>query len=117
MTLRINIAREFSPVPIARYKEGDATDDKSGETFRDNCLYPKIRQAIDSGDVLEVDFAGIRSVSASFLEESFGGLVRKYHISAVKILDTVKFLPEKSYFDPYIRITKKYINEARADDA
>ena len=109
MAFRINIAKDFSPVPIGRYREDG---DKSGETFRDDILYPKIRAALDKQDILEVDFTDMSGLSSSFLEEAFGGLVRKHHLNPDEVLKTIKFLPEKSHFDLYIDLTKGYIKEA-----
>ena len=109
MAFRINIAKDFSPVPIGRYR-GDG--DKSGETFRDDILYPKILAALDKQDILEVDFTDMSGLSSSFLEEAFGGLVRKHHLNPDEVLKTIKFLPEKSHFDLYIELTKEYIKEA-----
>lgn len=114
MAFRINIAKDFSPVPIGRYR-GDG--DKSGEAFRDDILYPKIRAALDKQDSLEVDFTDMYGLSSSFLEEAFGGLVRKHDLSPDDVLRTIKFLPEKSHFDLYIDITKGYIKEAKSKAA
>ena len=110
MALRLNIANDFSPVPVGRYR----TDgDKSGEAFRDDILYPKIRAAKEKQTILEVDFTGMYGLSSSFLEEAFGGLVREKGLNPDEILRMLKFLPEKSYFDLYIKLTKKYINDAK----
>ena len=110
MALRLNIAQDFSPVPIGRYR----TDgNKSGEVFREELLYPRIRSALDKGESLEVDFTGMMGLNASFLEEAFGGLVREHDdLTSEKILQAIKFLPENSYFDTYIEVTKEYIQEA-----
>ena len=40
-------------------------------------LYPKFLEAIDSKKILTVDLDGGYGYGSSFLEESFGGLVRK----------------------------------------
>lgn len=50
--------------------------DFSAEEWRNHFLVPKLRQAIDSGEVLEVDIDGIEGVCHSFLEEAFGGIIR-----------------------------------------
>ena len=109
MTLHINIAKDFSPVPIGRYR---SDGDKSGEAFRDDVLYPKIRTALDKKDMLEVDFTDMYGLSSSFLEEAFGGLVRNHGLNSDEVLRTIKFLPEKSHFDLYIDLVKEYIKDA-----
>ena len=112
MASRLNIAKEFSPVPIGRYK----TDgDKSGEVFLEDFLYPKVSDAMKRKEKLEIDFTGMYGLSSSFLEEAFGGLVRKYNLSSVDILDTIVFLPEKSHFDLYIDLVQEYIRDAKPE--
>lgn len=65
----IRIAADFSPTPAGRY----ASDGPfPGETFRDAVLLP----ALKKGDVT-VDLDGTAGYGSSFLEEAFGGLVRK----------------------------------------
>ena len=50
--IKLDIAREFSRCPGARYKtEGDF----SGEEFRENYLLPKLKEAIESHSKLIVD--------------------------------------------------------------
>ena len=110
MALHLNIAEEFSPVPVGRYK----TDgDKSGQVFREECLYPKIRDAMKKQTILIVDFTGMYGLSSSFLEEAFGGLVREKGLNSADILRVLRFRPEESYFDLYIDLTKGYINKAK----
>ena len=45
--------------------------------FRDEILYPKFMEAIENGEELIVNLDGGYGYGSSFLEESFGGLVRK----------------------------------------
>ena len=112
MALLINIAKDFAPVPLGRYK----TDgDKSGQVFREKLLFPKIRTALAKNDTLKVDFTGMYGVHSSFLEEAFGGLVRNHGLNPEDVLKTIVFLPEKSHFDLYINLTKKYIREAKPE--
>ena len=114
MTLRLNIAKEFSSVPVVRYvKDGD----KSGEEFREKFLYPRICDAMNKKIILEVDFEGMHGLSSSFLEEAFGGLVREKGLSPDDIIRLLRFLPKKSYFDLYIKLTKEYINKAKPTES
>ncbi|MBV8603222.1 MAG: STAS-like domain-containing protein [Pelomonas sp.] len=69
-TKHISIAKDFSPFPAGRY----VTDGPfPGEAFRDQVLLPALRE---HGDVT-VDLDGTNGYGSSFLEEAFGGLVRK----------------------------------------
>ena len=66
----INIARDFSRYPAGRYLSDGPY---SGEKFRDEFLIP----AIESGKHVVIEFDGARGYGSSFLEEAFGGCVRK----------------------------------------
>ncbi|EOG8130227.1 STAS-like domain-containing protein [Klebsiella pneumoniae] len=70
--IKIVIARDFSKTPFGRFVSDSPY---SAEKFRKDFLVPALR----SGDQeVVVDFNGIAlGVGSSFLEEAFGGLVRK----------------------------------------
>ena len=72
--MEINIAREYTDKPGARYESQGAY---SGEKFRDTILYPKFIESIESGETLIVNLDGGYGYGSSFLEEVFGGLVRR----------------------------------------
>ena len=67
----IDVARKFSRTPFGRYR----TDgENSAERFREEILIPAL---LDDEDIV-VDFSKVAlGVGSSFLEEVFGGLVRK----------------------------------------
>lgn len=70
---RIAVAKDFSTAPGPQYpKEGK----HSGQEFRQNLLLPKLKQAIENDVFLAVNLDGTAGYGHSFLEESFGGLVR-----------------------------------------
>jgi hypothetical protein len=48
----------------------------SGEEFREELLEPALKQAIEQKHVLTIILDGVSGYGSSFLEESFGGLVR-----------------------------------------
>ena len=73
----IDVGRDFSRALGPRYRQ---YGQHSGEEFRDDWLEP----AFTKFDTVVVDFDGVEGYSASFLEEVFGGLVRKYGLDAVK---------------------------------
>ena len=88
MQLTINIARDFSPIPGARYPiEGDF----SGQEFRQSLLAPKLKEAIQSNTVLNIDLDGTLGYGTSFLEEAFGGLIRTDKFSYDDILSHIQF--------------------------
>jgi hypothetical protein len=61
---------DFSETPGGRYKKEGPF---SGEEYRETVLIP----AVKKGHVT-ISISGIAGASASFLEEAFGGIVRKF---------------------------------------
>jgi hypothetical protein len=69
--IRLDVAKAFASTPGGRYRsEGKF----SGEEFRQDHVEP----LVDSGNDVEIDLDGPEGFTSSFLEEVFGGLVRKY---------------------------------------
>lgn len=105
--IQINICKDFSEYPAGRTK----TEGKhSGEEFRERILLPKFDEAQKKNEKLYIDFDGGFGFGPSFLEESFGGLVRLGRKSVWETLiiksDDDETLPER---------IKKYIGEAVMD--
>ncbi len=95
-TITISVAKDFSSSPGPRYKrEGDF----SGEQFRNSILEDKVKQCISTNTKLLIDLDGTAGYGTSFLEESFGGLIRvcKFDYSII-----VKILTFKSDEEPYL---------------
>jgi len=69
--ITIDVAKTFSRTPFGRYR----TDgDDSAERFRDDILIPELGRNED----ITIDFSKVAlGVGSSFLEEVFGGLIRK----------------------------------------
>lgn len=65
----IDVARSFTPYPVGRTRSDGRY---SGEAFRDDHLVP----ALQAGAVTVV-MDGAKGYGSSFLEEAFGGLVRR----------------------------------------
>lgn len=105
--MKINIAVDFSRIPGARYPE---EGDFSGQEFRQTILLPKLQEAIKKKEMVTINLDGTAGLGTSFLEESFGGLIRvdKFDIESLK--NTLEFISEE---DPdYITEIWSYINEA-----
>lgn len=80
----ISVTNDFSEYPAGRYRvDGPG----SGEVFRDDYLVPLLK----SHDVVEVDLDGAMGYGSSFLEETFGGLVRQHQFSAENLHQKLKF--------------------------
>lgn len=93
----IDVAKDFSKTPFGRYK---SDSQYSAEEFREKLLLPKIQ----SGDFLTVDFTKISlGVGSSFLEEAFGGLVRK-GIDGRYLKEHIKVVDRMGLYDEQVRI-------------
>jgi hypothetical protein len=80
----ISVTSQFSEYPAGRYRQ----DGKfSGEVFRDDLLAPYLNRH----DVVEIDLDGAMGYGSSFLEEAFGGLVRKHHMRPDVLRKKLKF--------------------------
>lgn len=102
----INIAEDYTTTPGARY----ISDGKySGEDFRNNYLEPDLKKCLKNGEKLTINFDGGYGYGTSFLEESFGGLVRKGY-SSQEILNNINFISNDE--PSLIEKVKKYIVEA-----
>lgn len=99
----IKIAKDFSENPGGRYiEEGDY----SGELFRDQLLYPTYQEALRQNQNLVVDFDGCFGFGTSFLEEAFGGIVRKYKIRG--LLKRITLISTEDETIP--ELISKYVN-------
>ena len=106
--IKITICTDFSDVPSGRtIAEGE----HSGEEFRDTLLISKYREAEEKNEILEIDFDGCYGFGTSFLEEAFGGLVRKYHIFGS--LKRMNFISTEDETIP--GNIKKYIEDAETE--
>lgn len=105
--ITINICKDFSETPGGRFtNEGEY----SGEKFRDTLLIKKYEEAQTNKDILVINFDGTYGFGTSFLEESFGGLVRKY--KKKNVLKNIRII---SFEDETIPGNiEKYVREAEA---
>lgn len=98
----ISIAKEFSVYPGGRTEEDGP---HSGKEFREKFLLP----IFNTNEPVIIDFDGTRGYGSSFLEEAFGGLVRrgipKERIHAQLILKSSK--PSQT------EEAKRYIEKAK----
>lgn len=92
--------REFSDTPAGRYRKDSP---RSGEQFREELLIP----ALAEDAAVEVDLDGTLGFGSSFLEEAFGGLVRKGFSGR----DLHSRLKVKSSVPMYLNRVWQYIDE------
>ena len=96
-SIEIKISRDFTPTPGPRYiRESDI--DNSGESFRQKILYPTFKQALDAKKKLIVDLDGTAGYGTSFLEESFGGLIRVEKMEYKTIVNNLELISKEEDF-------------------
>lgn len=78
--ITVSVAKDFNRYPAGRYKRNGET---SGEAFRERFL----EEPLKNGEHVTVDFDGTVGYGSSFLEEAFGGAVRKLNLSADFVLN------------------------------
>lgn len=106
-SIELKIATDFSKTPGARYKE---EGDFSGEEFREEVLFLKYNEAKRKGCKLIVNLDGTAGLGTSFLEESFGGLIRTNKLNYKEVLDTIVFVSEEN--PDYIEEILGYLSDA-----
>lgn len=107
MSTKVIDIKEFSTTPYGRYPTDGADN---GETFRNRFLEPAFRaQGVDKIIVKLDSVQEGYEYGSSFLEESFGGLVRVSKIPAEEVLN--KLVIETKYED-YILEINEYITRA-----
>lgn len=109
---RYDLAADFSDAPFGRYLDDGRN---SGERFREKFLYQWLKDGLERNEQVEIDLDHVPlGIGSSFLEESFGGLVRKGLMSKQ---DVLKVLRIKSDEDPsYIMEIMEYIQEAKPEE-
>jgi len=94
-TIHIDIGKEFGDSLGPRFRK---LGDHSGEEFRDDMLEPAFLKA----ETVVIHLDAIKTFSASFFEEAFGGLARKYGSKAT--LAKVRFSAvQRAYLIPMIQ--------------
>jgi hypothetical protein len=103
---------DFAPSPGGRYIADGAF---SGEWFRDDILVPALRAAIEASTVLRVELDGTSGYGSSFLEEAFGGLIRKRIFPARKIQTALEVDAGTPLYAPYKALADKYMSSAKPE--
>ena len=100
-----NIARDFSMTPAGRYY-ADGPD--SGERFRDEFLEPPLLL----GETIVIEIDGTGGFSSSFLEEAFGGIVRKLRLDRYAAFDRIRISGNETSYKQEIA---QYLRQAAHD--
>ena len=103
--ITINILKDFSLIPGARYK---SDGEFSGEEFREKFLEKHFEDSSDNTKI-EIILDGTEGFATSFLEEAFGGLARKY--TSERCLKKLKFISDED--DLLIEEIEHYIKNCK----
>ena len=108
--MNIKIASAYTTAPGPReISEGKF----SGEQFRKELLLPRVREACEQRCVLTIDLDGTSGYGTSFLEESFGGLIREDNLN-LATLDSVLHFISKEEPDLLLEI-REYMEDAERE--
>lgn len=94
-SIEIKIARDFSYAPGPRYIEEGKN---SGEKFRQELLAAAFQKAIFEDKKVIVDLDGTDGYGTSFLEESFGGLIRNDGIPYDEIIKRLEIISKEEEY-------------------
>jgi hypothetical protein len=109
--MKIRIA-DFAPSPGGRYvSDGEF----SGEWFRDVILAPALSAAQSASDILVVELDGTSGYGSSFLEETFGGLIRRGLFSPQAVRSFLRIEAVSALYAPYKALADKYISSAKPE--
>lgn len=87
----------------------------SGEWFRDDVLRPALAAAIAEGGKLEVELDDTSGYGSSFLEEAFGGLIRKRLFPADVVRRSLVFVAKRPLYAPYKALAERYVLGAKPE--
>lgn len=106
--IEFSIAKEFSETPGGRYWKDFSPF--SGEEFYKTKLLPLFLKAKKENKQIVIDLNGTYGYASSFLDESFGKLVRVYGIT-----ETKNILSFKSYLNTIIEDIDFIMNKAELE--
>ena len=99
---RIDVATDFFRNPFGRYRDDG---ERSAEVFREDMLVPAMREHAH----VTVDLSGSNYYGSSFLEEVFGGLVRR-HFTKHEMEEKLEILHDK--LPSVVEEVQQYIKKA-----
>lgn len=87
--MEYSIAKQYTDLPGGRYRLNGSF---SGEEFRDDILIKLLEKCIKNEEELIINLDGVYGFPPSFLEETFGGLIRCCNYTEKELRRTLKFI-------------------------
>ena len=103
----IAVGKDFSELPMGRYHPKDGQT--SGQRFREELLVPLLREPGN----LTVIIDDVEGYGSSFLDESFGGLVREGYFTPQQLQEKLVISLTNPNFEFYRKMIWRYIDAAR----
>ena len=100
----IDIGNDYSPTPAGRFPDDGPYN---GEDFRERILVP----ALERGPVM-IRIDTVEGLGSSFLEEAFGGLIRKHSYTEEKLRQLLTIVFDDQSFRAYERLIWTHISDA-----
>lgn len=98
----INVAKDFTRFPSGRKKDRGST---SGEAFSEQFILP----ALKNNERITIELDGTIGYGSSFLEEAFGGAIRKTGATVREFYSLVKLVSADSIL---LKEIDRYVREA-----
>ena len=111
--VKVNVAVDFAKFPSGR---DDADGPFNGTKFRKEVLLPKLQEALAKQAKLIVELDGVLSFGSSFLEEAFGGLIRREGVLKRDLPGCLEIVPGWEGNKRYSEAIARYIKEAKRED-
>ena len=105
---KYSIAKEYTTKPGPREEK---LGKFSGKNFRETVLYKMVIECFEKNEKLEINLDGVYGYPESFLEESFGGLIRNHNINKDKLLHSLVLVCTED--STTIEKILQYIKEAK----
>lgn len=108
--IQYDVAKKYYPRPMGRARKDGL---HSGERFREEVLLPFFESLkTDPNQILVLDFNGVSTAGSSYLEESFGGLIRKNGYRKRDLTKHLMIVVDEDLKELITDRIDKYINEA-----
>ena len=112
LEIKYDVAKEYYPRPMGRARKDGL---HSGERFREEVLLPFFESLKDNpNQILILDFNGISTAGSSYLEESFGGLIRENGYRKSDLNKHIRIVVDDDLKELITDRIEKYINDAES---